>query len=114
MEQIGELAPMVVFAYAFGLEWYHILRRSQADWLRMLGYPLMGIVLGEGLWASNMVAGPSVLGVHIAVALVATLLAVGLDVAVGYWQSAAGFRINISLGEQNGQASDRISAHIQQ
>lgn len=114
MVQIGELAPMVVFAYSFGLVWYHILRRLPTNWLRMLGYPLMGIVLGEGLWASNLAAGPSVLGVHVAVALVATLLAVGLDIAVGIWQSAGGFHINVRVGAQDGQASDRISAHIQQ
>ena len=114
MEQIGELAPMVVFAYAFGLVWHHIFRRQTTNWLRMLGYPLMGIVLGEGFWATNMVAGPSVLGVHIAVALVATLLAVGLDIAVGYSQSAGGFHINVRVGEQNGQASDKVAARIQQ
>jgi hypothetical protein len=113
MEQIGELAPMVVFAYAFGLVWSQILRRPRVEWLRMLGYPLVGVILGEGLWASNMVAGPSVLGVHVVVALVATLLAVGLDVAVGYWQATGSLRFNVRAGEQNGQASDRIAAHIQ-
>jgi len=114
MEQIGALAPMVVFAYAFGMVWYHILKRPTTNWLRIIGYPLMGIALGEGLWANYMVSGPSVLGIHIVVALFATLIAVGLDIAVEKWQTAGGFNFNVKAGQQNGSATrSKTPTHVQ-
>ena len=82
MEQLGPIAAMLVFAYAFGGVWYHVLDHTPSHWLRAVSYPLMGIVLGEGLWASYLPSGPGVLGVHVVIALFATLIMVSLDVMV--------------------------------
>ncbi|MFQ5872508.1 MAG: hypothetical protein ACE5JL_01710 [Dehalococcoidia bacterium] len=82
MEQLGPIATYVVFAYGFGFVWYHILDRPVTSWLRMPAYPLLGIILGEGLWATYLVSGPAVLGIHVVVALFATFAAVLLDVLV--------------------------------
>jgi len=82
MELLGQLAVMVVVAYAFGTAWYHVLGHPSSHWLRMVAYPLVGIIIGEGLWVSYMVAGPELLGVHVVVALFATFLGVSLDIVV--------------------------------
>ena len=113
MEQIGLLAPIVVFAYAFGWVWQHILRGVEIHWLQLLPYPLMGIVIGEGFWATNLAAGPEVLGIHIAVALPATFLAVGLKYLVERARLTHGFRINVSMGSQNSNSKERDVAHTQ-
>ena len=80
MEQLALVAAMVVFAYAFGMVWYHALGRPSTDWLRTMAYPLVGIIIGEGLWANYLPAGPAVSGAHVVVALFASFLAVSLDV----------------------------------
>ena len=113
MDQIGLLAPIVVFAYAFGWVWQHILRGVEIHWLQMLPYPLMGIVIGEAFWATNLAAGPEVLGVHVAVALVATFVAVGLKTLVETYRSTKGFGIHLSLGGQNSKAKERDAVHTQ-
>ncbi len=80
MEQLAPVAAMVVFAYAFGGVWYQVLGRPSTQWLRMVVYPLLGIILGEGLWASYLASGPEFLGIHVVVALSATFIAVSLDI----------------------------------
>ena len=114
MEQIGQLAPILVFAFAFGWVWHHILKGADIHWLQMLPYPVLGVVLGEGFWATNLAAGPEVLGVHIAVALPATLLAVGLKTLVETYRQSKGFRINLSLGDRNRIASEQDAVQSQQ
>ena len=114
MEQIGQLAPILVFAFAFGWVWHHILRGVDIHWLQMLPYPVLGVVLGEGFWATNLAAGPEVLGVHIAVALPATLLAVGLKTLVETYRQAKGVRIRLRLGDRNGIASEQDAVQSQQ
>ena len=80
MEQLGPALTLVVFA--FGMVWYHVLNHPTTNWLRMVGYPLVGIILGEGLWANYLVNGPELLGVHVVVALFTTFVAVSLDIVV--------------------------------
>lgn len=104
MEQLGELATFVVIAYSFGWVWHHALRGIDIHWLQMLPYPLLGLVLGEGFWANYLVAGPEVLGIHIAVALPATLVAVGLKGLVESVRGARGFRIGLITRKRNGNS----------
>ena len=113
MEQIGLLAPIVVFAYAFGWIWQHILRGAEIPWQQLLPYPIMGIVVGEAFWATNLAAGPTVLGVHVAVALVATFVSVGLKTLVETYRQSKGFHINVSLGSQNGVTKEKEAVHTQ-
>jgi len=82
MVQLTPVIAMVMFAYAFGTVWYRVLGHPPTDLLRMMAYPLIGIILGEGLWVSYFVAGPEVLGIHVVVALFTTFIAVSLDIAV--------------------------------
>lgn len=113
MEQIGLLTTIVVFAYAFGWVWQHILRGVEIHWLQLLPYPVMGIVIGEGFWATNLAAGPEVLGVHIAVALVATFVAVGLKTLVETYRQTKGFGIHLSMGSQNSGAKEKDAVKTQ-
>ena len=113
MDQIGLLAPIVVFAYAFGWVWQHILRGVEIHWLQLLPYPLMGIVIGEAFWATNLAAGPDILGVHVAVALGATFVAVGLKTFVETYRRTKGFDIHLSLGSQKSNAKEKDVVHTQ-
>ena len=114
MEQIGQLAPIIVFAYVLGWVWHHMLRGYDIHWLQILPYPLIGIVLGEAFWAQNLASGPEILGVHVAVALGSTLLAVGLKTLVETFRENQGFGIKVSLGGLNGRASEKDAVHTQQ
>ncbi len=79
MEQLAPLAAMVVFAYALGTVWYHVFKRPKQQWLQVMAYPLLGIIVGEGIWVKYFMAGPTFLQVHVAVALVATFVAVVVE-----------------------------------
>ena len=59
----------------------------EIHWFQLLPYPLMGPVIGEAFWATTLASGPKVLVVHIAVALVATVVAVGLKTPRGDLQA---------------------------
>ncbi len=109
MEQLAPVVTMVVFAYAFGVVWHHVLERPSTHWLRMVGYPLVGIILGEGLWASYLVAGPEILGIHVVVALFATFTAVSLEAVVESRKVPFPFRFieNLTI---NGNKSRRKNA----
>ena len=115
MEQLGPIATYIAFAYAFGLVWSQVLNRPTTNWIRMTGYPLVGIMIGEGLWAPYMVAGPEVLGVHAAVAIFSTFAAVVLDIAVqwGLFKKQAlklrGIRVNLSVADE-GQVRTGVSS----
>ncbi len=115
MEQLGPIATYIAYAFAFGLVWSHVLNRSTTNWIRMTGYPLVGIIVGEGVWAPYMVAGPEVLSLHAAVAIFSTFAAVVLDIAVerGVFNKQAlklrGIRVNLSVAEE-GHASTGFSA----
>ena len=74
----------VLFAFAFGGFWYNLLRRPHSDWIRMLSYPAVGIIAGEVIWAKYLPGGAEVLGIHVAVAAIATLITVYLDIS---WQA---------------------------
>ena len=115
MEQLGPIATYIAFAYAFGLVWSQVLNRPTTNWIRMTGYPLVGIIIGEGLWAQYMVAGPEVLGLHAVVAIFSTFAAVVFDIAVerGVFNKQAlklrGIRVNLSVAEE-GHVRTRVSA----
>ncbi len=106
MEQLGPIATYIAYAFAFGLVWSHVLNRPTTNWMRMTGYPLVGIIIGEGVWAPYMVAGPEVLGLHATVAIFSTFAAVVLDIAVewGVFKKQAlkvrGIRVNLSVAEE--------------
>ena len=82
MEQLVPLAMVGVVAFSFGSVAYRISGHQQSSWVQLMPYPLLGTILGEGVWARYMAAGPEVLGVHVVVALLAIPLAVGLDILV--------------------------------
>lgn len=81
MEQLVLLAMVGVVAFAFGSVAYRIVGHPKS-WVQVMPYPLLAIILGEGVWAPYLAAGPEVLGVHVVVALLAIPLAVGLDILV--------------------------------
>ena len=115
MEQLGPIATYIAYAFAFGLVWSHVLNRPTTNWIRMTGYPLMGIIIGEGVWAPYMVAGPEVLGLHATVAIFSTFAAVVLDMAVewGLFKKQVlklrGIRVNLSVPEE-GHARPGVSS----
>jgi hypothetical protein len=82
MLDLASVAAYFLFAFGFGLLWYRTLRRPQGDQLRMLGFPVLGIAAGDLGLPGNLAAGPEVMGVHIAVACLASLVAVYLDLAL--------------------------------
>ena len=81
MIDIGSVAALAVIGFAFGTFSYELLRRPQADKLRLTGMSLFGIIIGEALVTNGMVGGPAVLGFHPIMALVASFAAAYLDVA---------------------------------
>ena len=82
MEQLVLLAMVGVVAFAFGSVAYSIFGHPKSNWVQVMPYPLLVTILGEGVWAPYLAAGPEVLGVHVVVALLAIPLAVGLDILV--------------------------------
>ena len=82
MVDIGPVAAVLVAAWAFGAFWYHFWGHNHSSLQRTLIFPLVAVLLGEGLWAPYFVAGPEVLGIHIAVSLVTTFAAVYADIAL--------------------------------
>ncbi len=73
MEFLAPLAAMLVFAYAFGNVFYHVVGRSKNDRLQTMAYPLMGIILGEEAWGTYMSSGTEIIGIHPVVALLSTI-----------------------------------------
>ena len=90
----GDVTAYFAFAFALGLLWYRALRRPHSDHLRMIGFPVLGIVFGETVWAANLSAGPEILRVHLLVAVVASLVTVYADIAarersLSWWRQPA-------------------------
>ena len=81
MPELGNVAAYLVYGFSFGLVWYHLMGASNRDWLRMIGYPLVGVILGEAVWSTYMVSGPAVMGLHPVVALFSSFIAVYLDMS---------------------------------
>ena len=82
MEQLVPLAMVGVVAFAFGSVAYRIVGHPKSNWVQVMPIPLLATILGEGVWAPYLAAGPELLGVHVVVALLAIPLAVGLEVVV--------------------------------
>ena len=80
MEQLVTLAMVGVVAFAFGSVAYRIVGQRKANWVQVMPIPLLATILGEGVWAPYLAAGPEFLGVHVVVALLAIPFAVGLDI----------------------------------
>ena len=101
MEFLAPLAAMLVFAYAFGNVFYHVVGRSKNHWLETMAYPMTGIILGEGVWVTYMASGPAIIGIHPVVALASTMIAVLLEGVVEsrevrFWRYLSNLRISIN------------------
>jgi hypothetical protein len=82
MLDLASVAAYFLFAFGFGLLWYRTLRRPQGDQLRMLGFPVLGIAGSDLGLPGDLAAGPEIMGVHIAIACLASFAAVYLDLAL--------------------------------
>lgn len=82
MPELGFVLYLLALSYAFGQLWYSIFEFRHEHWLRVMSYPLLGIVGGEALWAKYLASGPDFFGVHVLVAFVATLIAVLVDIGI--------------------------------
>ncbi len=95
----------LLFSFAFGGFWYQLLRRPHTDWIRMLSYPAVGVIAGEVVWAKYLPGGAEVLGIHVAVAAIATLVTVYLDIS---WQARRFVHLETLFSEIAGVTSTRI------
>lgn len=82
MLDVQSTAIYFLLAFAFGMVWYRMLRRPQRDSVRMIGFPILGIAGADLGLPNSFAGGPEVMGVHIAVAFLASLVAVYVDLAV--------------------------------
>jgi hypothetical protein len=82
MLDLGFAAAYFLFAFAFGMLWYRTLRRPQRDQLHMLGVPVLAIAGSDLGWPSSLATGPEILGVPIAIAALASMAAVFVDLAI--------------------------------
>ena len=85
MPDLGAVAYLIAISYGMGVLWYTILGRNYTTWMRMAAFPLLGLIIGEGVWinhiAANAEQGLLFLGVHLYVALAATFVGALVDIA---------------------------------
>ena len=89
MEQFTPLVAMLVLAFAFGSMWYQLFGHTKTHWLKTMAFPLVGVIIGEGIWANYQMAGPEIVGIHPAVAVFSTMLAVWVE---GVMESLGGLQ----------------------
>lgn len=84
MPELGNMLYLLALSYAFGQLWYNVLDYHHEGWMRVCSFPFLGIILGEALYARVLAlpAGPETYGVHIFLALVATLVATVIDMFI--------------------------------
>ena len=82
MLELGFVIYLLAFGYALGIMWYHLFDYRVGDWMRIIAFPFLGVVIGEGLWVPNMASGPAFFGVHVFVAISASLIAVLVDMGI--------------------------------
>ena len=75
MPELGYVAYLLALAYGLGQLWYSVLDYRHDHWMRLCAYPFLGIVIGE-VFAP---VGPEFHGVHVAMALGASLIAAIVD-----------------------------------
>ena len=88
MPELGFVVYLIAISYGMGALWYTLLGRSETSWTRMTAFPLVGVVIGEALWArylsENVGQGLVFFDLHIYVALVSTLAAALVDAAFSW------------------------------
>ena len=85
MPELGFVAFMIGLSYGLGVLWYKLLgdgTSGHSGWMRTASVPFVGLVAGEGVWAAYLLSGPTFFDVHVALALVTTLVAVLVDVSL--------------------------------
>jgi L-cystine uptake protein TcyP (sodium:dicarboxylate symporter family) len=88
MPELGFVVFLVAMSYGMGVLWYTLLGRNYTGWMRMVAFPLVGLVIGEALWgkylSGNMGAGLVFYDLHIYVALISTFIATLVDLAFSW------------------------------
>ena len=88
MPELGFVVFLVAMSYGMGVLWYTLLGRNDTSWMRMMAFPLVGMVIGEALWGkyltSNIGTGLVFFDLHIYVALISTFIATLVDLAFSW------------------------------
>ena len=82
MPDLGFVAMIIALSYGSGVLWYKLLGSGHDGWMRTAAAPFVGVLVGEGVWAPYLLSGPEFGGLHVALALVTTLIAVLADVSI--------------------------------
>ena len=82
MPELGFVAFILALSYGSGVMWSKMLGTGSNGWMRTAAAPFVGVLVGEGIWAEYFVSGPEFFGLHIALALVTTFVAVLVDVSL--------------------------------
>jgi len=86
--ELGFVLYIIAMSYGLGMLWYTLLGRNYMGWMRLGAFPLLGLVIGEGLWAKylsdNIGPGLVFMGLHLYVALVSTFIAALVDVVFSW------------------------------
>ncbi len=84
VENVGFVIYLLALSYAMGQLWYSIYGRHVEGWMRLLSFPLLGIIGGETLWVNwaTLAAGPDFFGIHVVVAFFGTLVATAIDMLI--------------------------------
>jgi hypothetical protein len=88
MPELGFVVYLVAMSYGTGVLWYTLLGRNYTGWMRMMAFPLVGMVIGEALWGKYLTGkiGPGLVffDLHIYVALISTFIATLVDLALSW------------------------------
>ena len=88
MPELGFAVSLIAVSYVMGVLWYTLLGRDTSSWMRMTAFPLLAIIIGEGIYAqylaSSVGQGLVFLNVHIYVALISTFVGSMADIAVSW------------------------------
>ena len=72
MDNFTIVVLAIAVAYATGVLWYNLLDRKHDSWMRMAAFPLVGLIVAEGIWGTYNLAGPTFQGLHIVAIAVGT------------------------------------------
>lgn len=88
MPELGFVVYLVALSYGMGVLWYTLLGRNFTGWMRMAAFPLVGVVIGEALWARYMsgstFSGLVFWGLDIYPVVLFSFVAALLDVTFGW------------------------------
>jgi len=88
MPDLGFVVFLVALSYGMGVLWYTLLGRNYTGWMRVAAFPLIGVVIGEALWAKYMtgstLSGLVFWNLNIYPVLMFTFIAALLDVTFGW------------------------------